>query len=116
LREDEVFPTVAAIDIGASSHRVAGPPKLAQATADEPVRDAGAMTDDLTALARRLVKLGVDTVALASTGVYWIPVFEVLEQHLRSGGGLGGRGRQLRIRHGPCGQQVHACSACPGSG
>lgn len=80
-REDEVFPNAAAIDIGATSHWVAVPPHLAQAAGDEPVREAGAMTDDLNALARWLVKLGVDTVALESTGVYWIPVFEVLEQH-----------------------------------
>ena len=39
------------------------------------------MTDDLNELAKWLVGLGVDTVALESTGVYWIPVFEVLEQH-----------------------------------
>jgi len=80
-REDEVFPNAAAIDIGASSHWVAVPLHLAQAAGDEPVREAGAMTDDLNMLARWLVKLGVDTVAVESTGVYWIPVFEVLEQH-----------------------------------
>ena len=80
-REDEVFPNAAGIDIGASSHWVAVPPHLAQAAGDEPVREAGAMTDDLNAMARWLVKLGVDTVAVESTGVYWIPVFEVLEQH-----------------------------------
>lgn len=80
-REDEVFPNAAGIDIGASSHWVAVPQHLAQAAGDEPVREVGAMTDDLNALARWLVKLGVDTVAVESTGVYWIPVFEVLEQH-----------------------------------
>ncbi len=40
----------------------------------------GAMTDDLNALADWLLACGVDTVALESTGVYWIPVYEVLEQ------------------------------------
>lgn len=80
-REDEVFPNAAGIDIGASSHWVAVPPHLARAAGDEPVREVGAMTDDLNALAQWLIKLGVDTVALESTGVYWIPVFEVLEQH-----------------------------------
>jgi transposase len=60
---------------------VAVPLHLAQAAGDEPVREAGAMTDDLNALARWLVKLGVDTAAVQSTGVCWIPVFEVLEQH-----------------------------------
>ncbi len=38
------------------------------------------MTDDLNAMADWLIACGVDTVALESTGVYWIPVYEVLEQ------------------------------------
>ena len=80
-REDEVFPNAAGIDIGASSHWVAVPRHLAEGASEEPVREVGAMTDDLNELARWLVKLGVDTVAVESTGVYWIPVFEVLEQH-----------------------------------
>ena len=44
------------------------------------------MTDDLNAMATWLIACGVDTVALESTGVYWIAVFEVLEQRgLKSG-------------------------------
>lgn len=39
------------------------------------------MTDDLNAMADWLIACGVDAVALESTGVYWIPVYEVLEQH-----------------------------------
>lgn len=76
-REDEVFPHAAGIDVGASSHWVAVPPHLA----DEAVREFGAMTADLNALADWLLACGVDTVAVESTGVYWIPVYEVLEQH-----------------------------------
>ena len=76
-RDDEVFPNAAGIDVGASSHWVAVPPHLAE----EPVREFGAMTDDLNGLADWLLACGVDTVALESTGVYWIPVYEVLEQH-----------------------------------
>jgi transposase len=75
-REDEVFPNAAGIDVGASSHWVAVPPHRT----DEPVREFGAMTGDLNALADWLIKCGIDTVALESTGVYWIPVYEVLEQ------------------------------------
>jgi len=75
-REDEVFPNAAGIDIGASSHWVAVPRHLAE----ESVREFGAMTDDLSALADWLLACGVDTVALESTGVYWIPVYELLEQ------------------------------------
>ena len=75
-REDEVFPNAAGIDVGASSHWAAVPPH----STDAPVREFGAMTDDLNALADWLLSCGVDTVALESTGVYWIPVYEVLEQ------------------------------------
>jgi hypothetical protein len=75
-REDEVFPNAAGIDVGASSHWVAVPNR----SSTEPVREFGAMTDDLNAMASWLLSCGVDTVALESTGVYWIPVFEVLEQ------------------------------------
>lgn len=72
----EVFPHAAGIDVGGSTHWVAVPPGSAQ----EPVREFGAMTDDLHAMADWLLSCGVDTVALESTGVYWIPVYEVLEQ------------------------------------
>ena len=75
-REDEVFPNAAGIDVGGSSHWVAVPAR----SCDESVREFGAMTDDLNAMADLLLACGVDTVALESTGVYWIPVFEVLEQ------------------------------------
>jgi transposase len=75
-REDEVFPNAAGIDVGASSHWVAVPAR----SSNEAVREFGAMTDDLRAMADWLLACGVDTVALESTGVYWIPVFEVLEQ------------------------------------
>ena len=75
-REEEVFPNAAGIDIGASSHWVAVPPHVAT----EAVREFGAMTDDLNAMADWLLACGVETVALESTGVYWISVFEVLEQ------------------------------------
>lgn len=75
-REDEVFPNAAGIDVGASSHWVAVPAHRTE----ESVREFGAMTDDLSALADWLLACGVDTVALESTGVYWIPVYEMLEQ------------------------------------
>ncbi len=76
-REDEVvFPNAAGIDIGASSHWVAVP----RHTADDPVREFGAMTADLNALADWLMACGVDAVALESTGVYWIPLYEVLDR------------------------------------
>ncbi|MGH8703458.1 MAG: IS110 family transposase [Burkholderiales bacterium] len=75
-REDEVFPNAAAVDVGGSSHWVAVPPR----STDDAVHEYGAMTDDLNAMADWLLACSVDTVVLESTGVYWIPVYEVLEQ------------------------------------
>jgi transposase len=75
-REEMVFPNAAGIDVGASSHWVAVP---SQST-DAPVREVGTMTDELHGLADWLLECGVDVVALESTGVYWIALYEVLEQ------------------------------------
>jgi transposase len=44
------------------------------------VREFGAFTPDLAALADWLTACGIRTVAMESTGVYWIPLFEVLEE------------------------------------
>jgi transposase len=74
--ETVVFPNAAAIDVGAASHWVAVPRERDA----EPVREFGAMTDDLHALGDWLLACGIDTVALESTGVYWIPLYEVLER------------------------------------
>ena len=59
-REDLVFPNAGAIDVGASSHWAAVPPH----STDAPVREVGAMTDDLNGLADWLLACGVDVVAL----------------------------------------------------
>ena len=59
-KRDEVFPNAAAVDVGASSHWAAVP----QDRTDQPVREAGVMTDDLHTLADWLIECGVDTVAL----------------------------------------------------
>jgi transposase len=74
--QEVVFANAAGVDVGASSHWVAVP----RHSAAEPVREFGTMTDDLNAMADWLQASGVDTVALESTGVYWIPVYEVLER------------------------------------
>jgi len=68
-------PNAAGIDIGSASHFVAVPPDRD----DEPVREFSSFTTDLHALADWLKTCGVDTVAMESTGVYWIPLFELLE-------------------------------------
>ena len=69
------YPNAAGIDIGCASHFVAVPPDRA----DESVREFPSYTVDLNALADWLQTCGVDTVAMESTGVYWIPLFELLE-------------------------------------
>ncbi|HEY8159778.1 MAG TPA: IS110 family transposase [Methylobacter sp.] len=68
-------PNAAGIDIGASSHFVAVPP----GRDEQPVREFLSFTADLYALADWLTACDVDTVAMESTGVYWIPLFELLE-------------------------------------
>jgi transposase len=65
----------AGIDIGSTSHFVAVPEDLD----DEPVREFACFTGDLHRLADWLVGLGIETAAMESTGVYWIPLFEILE-------------------------------------
>lgn len=68
-------PNAAGIDIGSGSHFVAVPPDRDDIT----VREFPSFTQDIEALADWLHACGVDTVAMESTGVYWIPVFELLE-------------------------------------
>ena len=66
----------AAIDIGSKMHMAAVNP----ACADIPVRMFGTFTSDLHDLADWFKACGVTSVAMESTGVYWIPVYEILEQ------------------------------------
>ena len=72
-----VHPEAAGIDVGGSEHWVAISPDRDP----EPVRRFGCFTADLREMARWLVEKGVRSVAMQSTGVYWMPVFEILEQH-----------------------------------
>lgn len=66
----------AGIDVGAESHWVAVPSDRDE----QPVQEFGAFTADLYALAEWLRQCQIDTVVMESTGVYWIPLFEVLEE------------------------------------
>jgi transposase len=71
-----VHPAAAAIDIGATIHVAAVGPDRDM----EPVRTFRTLTDDLHRLADWFAGCGIKTVVMESTGVYWIPVFEILEQ------------------------------------
>src|SRR4249920_3934982 len=67
----------AGIDIGAREIFVAVPPDR-----DEfPVRVFDTFTEDLQAMARWLKACGITTVAMESTGVDWIPLYDILEAH-----------------------------------
>ena len=66
----------AGIDVGATSHFVAVP----QDRAEPPVHEFAAFTADLYRLADWLAESEVETVVMESTGVYWIPLFGVLEE------------------------------------
>jgi transposase len=70
-----VHPNAAGLDIGASEIWGCVPLDREGPT----VRAFGTFTPDLHRLADWLVQCGVDTVAMESTGVYWIPIFEILE-------------------------------------
>jgi transposase len=65
----------AGIDVGATEHYVAVP----EGCDEDIVRSFGTYTADLEALADWFKKCDIQTVAMESTGVYWIPVFEILE-------------------------------------
>jgi transposase len=71
-----VNPAAAAIDIGAAIHVAAVGPDREK----EPVRTFRTFTDDLHRLADWFAGCGIKTVVMESTGVYWIPIFEILEQ------------------------------------
>lgn len=73
-----IHPHAAGIDVGATEHYVAVPPD-AVADGQPTVRSFGTFSEDLDALVDWLKACGVDTVALESTGVYWIPLFQKLE-------------------------------------
>ena len=66
----------AGIDVGATEHWVAVP----EDRDEEPVRRFGAFTADLYVLAEWLRQCQIETVVMESTGVYWIALFEVLEE------------------------------------
>jgi len=72
-----VHPDAAGIDVGNESHFVAVP-----AGRDaQPVREFGSWTADLQRMATWLKSCGIRTVAMQSTGVYWIALQEILEQN-----------------------------------
>jgi transposase len=76
LSLDCIEPNAAGIDVGATEIYVAVPPDRDA----EPVRHFKTFTSDLREMAAWLLRCGITTVAMESTGVYWIPPYEVLEE------------------------------------
>jgi transposase len=83
----QVHPHAAGIDVHASAHWVAVPPGSAPPPAtDHPpnlpphIRKFGTCTADLEMLADWLMACNITTIAMESTGIYWIPLFELLER------------------------------------
>ena len=70
-----VHERAAGIDVGSRFHVVAVGAELCE----QPVQTFQAFTADLQRMADWLVGVGITTVAMESTGVYWVPVYEVLE-------------------------------------
>src|SRR5499426_3003065 len=71
-----VHPDAAGIDIGNESHYVAVPPSRDS----QPIRQFGCTTAELKAMAAWLKQCGIRTVAMQSTGVYWVAVYDILEE------------------------------------
>src|SRR5229473_1531273 len=72
-----VHPNAGGIDVGNESHFVAVPPDRDA----NPVREFGCWTAALNEMVEWLKTCRIDTVAMQATGVYWIALYDVLEQH-----------------------------------
>lgn len=71
-----VHPHAAGVDVHSEFHFVAVPGDRDE----QPIRRFGAFTEDLEKLADWLKACGITSVAMESTGVYWIPLFELLDK------------------------------------
>ena len=71
-----IYTPAAGIDVGSTFHVVAVPPELSA----EPVQTFSSFTGRVPTC-ELAVEIGVTTVAMESTGIYWIPVFDILEAH-----------------------------------
>ena len=76
LSLEVIHPDAAGIDIGNASHYVAVPPSRDS----QSVREFGCTTAELKAMAAWLKQCRIQTVAMQSTGVYWVAVYDILEQ------------------------------------
>lgn len=107
----------AGIDVGSRFHVVAVSPELAA----EPVQTFEAFTGDLNRMAEWLKATGVETVVMESTGVYWVAVYEILEDHGLNVVLANARevksvpGRKSDVNDAQWLQRLHACGLLRGS-
>jgi transposase len=73
---DPINHHAAGVDIGSREHWAAVPPQAGKPS----VRKFGAFTGDLEAMAQWFKECGVTSVAMESTGIYWMPLFQILER------------------------------------
>jgi transposase len=112
-----VHVNAAGLDIGSGEIWACVPVDRAR----EAVRKFGTFTPDLYALADWLAECGIETVAMESTGVYWIPIFEVLEargfeaQVVNAHQLKGVTGRKSDIQDCQWIQRLHSCGLLRGS-
>ncbi|HEX2712285.1 MAG TPA: IS110 family transposase [Candidatus Acidoferrales bacterium] len=76
LSLEVIHPDAAGIDIGNESHYASVPPSRDS----QPVREFGCTTAELRAMAAWLKQCRIRTIAMQSTGVYWVAVYDILEQ------------------------------------
>ena len=113
-----VRPNVAGIDLGSRSHFVAGPMR---SEGEANVEEFGTTTPELIQLADWLEEQGVVSVAMESTGVYWIPIYEILESRgfevlLVNARHLGNvPGRKTDVLDCQWIQMLHSCGLLRGS-
>lgn len=74
---EQINPNTAGIDIGSKSHYVAIP----QDRDDQNVREFPTFTNSLLEMIQWFKENRINSVAMESTGVYWIPVYDLLEEH-----------------------------------
>lgn len=112
-----IHPRAAGMDVGATFHVVAVPPGLAESA----VRTFRSFTADLHALVDWLAEVGTTTIAMESTGVYWIPVYELLEARGVEVLVVNARdvkhvpGRKTDVSDAQWLQQLHECGLLRGS-
>ena len=72
-----IQPNAAGIDIGAKEIYVAIPEDRSK----KPVRRFDCFTDDLRNAAKWMKENDIESIAMESTGVYWIPIYQILESY-----------------------------------